>query len=137
MVFTLVMPAYAYTENTSVLPKSNNAATYIDQLSGDVVKLEAVSSSSNTVATNATTAGAFKTQVSKNGQFEKTITVDFDNDKLIYTYADGTVQVHTLSDVVKITKTNNDVVETEHVEFADANIQDPNVSPNAIVVPPH
>lgn len=103
LVFTCLFSftSIAYAENTEVL----DSATLIESISGDSIKVEEVSVSQIVALKKGFSDDVYVTNISRNGKFEVTIYVDFQEDKIVHEYADGNVVEQRLSDVVTITKT--------------------------------
>ncbi len=104
-----------FTSNTSTILAFDNldSVTYVDEQSGELVTLEAVSKNYDLKNSH---NNVHKTKVLRNGQYDKTIIVDFANDIIQYEYADGRIEEDKLSDVVTITTININEETTSDVE---------------------
>lgn len=109
-VFALLLPIIpvAYARDVEVY----DSGSYIEHETGDTITIEAVSNERSLFSLNRKNNSVYTTIVFRNGIYETTICVDFDNNLLTHEYADGSILRQNLSDVVTITALPDTVCST-------------------------
>ena len=106
LVFTMLF-SFTITFNVSAAnivssSESVDIGTF-KETNGDIMTIERVVSSPNQANINSSTNGPFEFKLSRNGEFDELLTVDFINDSVIHEYADGSRKEEILSEIVTIT----------------------------------